>query len=397
MTTPTPARSAARCTRAVQQFVLQIADPATSREATRAAVPGYRADRGRHEGSQAWKPLPVRAAARGPGLPGACCVSRPVRGRPEPSTSFGPVGRGPCSCTWTELAAGLLRRASPRPGRGGSRGELERAPPAALLDLIVTDPPVLPGGRSRISPARGPGGRCHAGGGRWLALEGSQARSISAHCPAAAAGTSLVDGGPPGSVPAGCRTPTAPAPRAEVIGARPGAGGPGPWAPRSPLGRGGQLPALGPGRCWPWPARGAVAAGHGVAAGHRVAGGRGLIRCEEHLATLLLGRGRGAGAGCSAPSSLPRWPGPSGPVQQERGGRRRCWPWLQNAGNGPGWPPGPAATCTRRRSATGCARSQEELFSGRFLAEPGARFEARGGRCGPAKLAPGGGGELKRR
>lgn len=50
---------------AVQQFVLQIADPATSREGDRAAIPGHRADRG-GRGTQPGA-APVRAATRGPG------------------------------------------------------------------------------------------------------------------------------------------------------------------------------------------------------------------------------------------------------------------------------------------------------------------------------------------
>jgi len=120
--------------------------------------------------------------------------------------------------------------------------------------------------------------------------------------------------------------------------------------------------------------RGAVAAGRGMAGGRAVAGrgpaggSRGLIRCEEHLATLLLSADEELGRVLSAVQLAPL--ARLRPVQQDVAAETLL-AWLQNAGNAR---LAAGQLHVHPQTVRYRLRQIQELF-GPVLAEPGARFE----------------------
>jgi len=109
--------------------------------------------------------------------------------------------------------------------------------------------------------------------------------------------------------------------------------------------------------------------GQGVAAG-RVGRRRGLIRCEEHLATWL-GRGE-EWPGAPAPSACPV--ARLRPVQQDVVWHQDAVAWLQERGATPGLPRA-RMQCTADGSRYRCAKIQE-LF-GPVLGQTGAGSSSR--------------------
>ena len=154
--------------------------------------------------------------------------------------------------------------------------------------------------------------------------------------------------------------------RAEVIerGLR---GWTGALGPAVPLGRG-PARCAGPGRCWRWPAAGAVAAGPRPADGRGAAGGRSLIRCEEHLATLMLSADEELARVLSAVQLAPL--ARLRPVQQDVVAETLL-AWLQNAGNAR---LAAGQLHVHPQTVRYRLRQIQELF-GPVLDEPGARFE----------------------
>ncbi len=348
---------------AVQQFVLQIADPGTSREATTQLF----RDIGRIEAAEGRSLEPLQSALRlGARVTWRMLCEQADRGRLSIEV-IGPVGEA-LFLYLDELAAACsegFTRASTEVA-----GELDRRR-RRLLDLIVTDPPVS---REAVADlARAAGWALP----RRVAVVALEDRSQDHFGPLPAQPPDvLVDVArqdPCLLVP----DPDGPG-RAEVIerGLRGWTGALGPAVPlaraASSLRWARQMLALA--------RRGAVATGREMTAGRRVAGGlgvnggrgmaggRGLIRCEEHLATLLLSADEELGRVLSAVQLAPL--ARLRPVQQDVMAETLL-AWLQNAGNAR---LAAGQLHVHPQTVRYRLRQIQELF-GPVLAEPGARFE----------------------
>jgi len=342
---------------ATAQFVLQIADPGTSREAT---TDLFR-DIGRIEAAEGRSLEPLQSALRlGARVTWRMLCEQAVRGSLSIDV-IRPVGEAlflyldelaaACSEGFTQASAEVA-------------GELERRR-RRLLDLIVTDPPVS---REAVADlARAAGWALP----RRVAVVALEDRSQDHFGPLPALPPDvLVDVArldPCLLVP----DPDGPG-RAEVIerGLRGWTGALGPAVPlaraASSLRWARQTLALA--------RRGAVAAGRGMADGRAVAGrapaggSRGLIRCEEHLATLLLSADEELGRVLSAVQLAPL--ARLRPVQQDMVADTLL-AWLQNAGNAR---LAAGQLHVHPQTVRYRLRQIQELF-GPVLAEPGARFE----------------------
>lgn len=342
---------------ATAQFVLQIADPGTSREATTQLF----RDIGRIEAAEGRSLEPLQSALRlGARVTWRMLCEQADRGRLSIDV-IGPVGEA-LFLYLDELAAACsegFTRASTEVA-----GELERRR-RRLLDLIVTDPPVS---REAVADlARAAGWALP----RRVAVVALEDRSQDHFGPLPAQPPDvLVDVArqdPCLLVP----DPDGPG-RAEVIerGLRGWTGALGPAVPlaraASSLRWARQMLALA--------RRGAVATGRevaggrGPAGGREVAGGRGLIRCEEHLATLLLSADEELGRVLSAVQLAPL--ARLRPVQQDVMAETLL-AWLQNAGNAR---LAAGQLHVHPQTVRYRLRQIQELF-GPVLAEPGARFE----------------------
>jgi hypothetical protein len=336
---------------ATAQFVLQIADPGTSREATAQLF----RDIGRIEAAEGRSLEPLQSSLRlGARVTWRMLCEQAVRGSLSIDV-IGPVGEA-LFLYLDELAAACSEGFAQASAEVA--GELERRR-RRLLDLIVTDPPVS---REAVADlARAAGWALP----RRVAVVALEDRSQDHFGPLPALPPDvLVDVArqdPCLLVP----DPDGPG-RAEVIerGLRGWTGALGPAVPlaraASSLRWARQMLALA--------RRGAVAAGHGVAAGRPAAGGRGLIRCEEHLATLLLAADEELGRVLSAVQLAPL--ARLRPVQQDVVAETLL-AWLQNAGNAR---LAAGQLHVHPQTVRYRLRQIQELF-GPVLAEPGARFE----------------------
>jgi len=281
---------------AVQQFVLQIADPATSREATAQLF----RDIGRIEAAEGRSLEPLQSALRlGARVTWRMLCEQAVRGRLSIDV-IGPVGE-PVS---REAVADLARAAGwalPRrvavvalQDRGQDHfGPLPALPPDVLIDVARQGPCVL------VPDPDGPG-------------------------------------------------------RAEVIerGLR---GWTGALGPAVPLGRAASSLR--------WARQMLALARRGA-----VASGAGLVRCEEHLATLMLSADEELARVLSAVQLAPL--ARLRPVQQDMVAETLL-AWLQNAGNAR---LAAGQLHVHPQTVRYRLRQIQELF-GPVLAEPGARFE----------------------
>jgi hypothetical protein len=324
---------------AVQQFVLQIADPATSREATAQLF----RDIGRIEAAEGRSLEPLQSALRlGARVTWRMLCEQAVRGRLSIDV-IGPVGEAlflyldelaaACSEGFTQASAEVA-------------GELERRR-RRLLDLIVTDPPVS---REAVADlARAAGWALP----RRVAVVALQDRGQDHFGPLPALPPDvLIDvarQGPCVLVP----DPDGPG-RAEVIerGLR---GWTGALGPAVPLGRAASSLR--------WARQMLALARRGA-----VASGAGLVRCEEHLATLMLSADEELARVLSAVQLAPL----AGlrPVQQDMVAETLL-AWLQNAGNAR---LAAGQLHVHPQTVRYRLRQIQELF-GPVLAEPGARFE----------------------
>jgi hypothetical protein len=343
---------------AVQQFVLQIADPGTPRETTAQLF----RDIGRIEAAEGRSLEPLQSALRlGARVTWRMLCEQAVRGSLSIDV-IGPVGEAlflyldelaaACSEGFTQASAEVA-------------GELERRR-RRLLDLIVTDPPVSREAVAELARAAGwalP---------RRVAVVALEDRSQDHFGPLPALPPDVLvdvarqdpcllvpDPGGPG--------------RAEVIerGLR---GWTGALGPAVPLTRAASSLR--------WARQMLALARRGM-----VTGGRGLIRCEEHLATLLLSADEELARVLSAVRLAPL----AGlrPVQQEVVAETLL-AWLQNAGNAR---LAAGQLHVHPQTVRYRLRQIQELF-GPVLAEPGARFElevalrARGLLRGPSRRVP---------
>ena len=324
---------------AVQQFVLQIADPATSREATAQLF----RDIGRIEAAEGRSLEPLQSALRlGARVTWRMLCEQAVRGSLSIDV-IGPVGEAlflyldelaaACSEGFTQASAEVA-------------GELERRR-RRLLDLIVTDPPVS---REAVADlARAAGWALP----RRVAVVALQDRSQDHFGPLPALPPDvLIDvarQGPCVLVP----DPDGPG-RAEVIerGLR---GWTGALGPAVPLGRAASSLR--------WARQMLALARRGA-----VASEAGLVRCEEHLATLMLSADEELARVLSAVQLAPL----AGlrPVQQDMVAETLL-AWLQNAGNAR---LAAGQLHVHPQTVRYRLRQIQELF-GPVLAEPGARFE----------------------
>ena len=343
---------------AVQQFVLQIADPGTPRETTAQLF----RDIGRIEAAEGRSLEPLQSALRlGARVTWRMLCEQAVRGSLSIDV-IGPVGEAlflyldelaaACSEGFTQASAEVA-------------GELERRR-RRLLDLIVTDPPVSREAVAELARAAGwalP---------RRVAVVALEDRSQDHFGPLPALPPDvLVDVArqdPCLLVP----DPDGPG-RAEVIerGLR---GWTGALGPAVPLSRAASSLR--------WARQMLALARRGL-----VTGGRGLIRCEEHLATLLLSADEELARVLSAVRLAPL----AGlrPVQQDVVAETLL-AWLQNAGNAR---LAAGQLHVHPQTVRYRLRQIQELF-GPVLAEPGARFElevalrARGLLRGPSRRGP---------
>jgi hypothetical protein len=343
---------------AVQQFVLQIADPGTPRETTAQLF----RDIGRIEAAEGRSLEPLQSALRlGARVTWRMLCEQAVRGSLSIDV-IGPVGEAlflyldelaaACSEGFTQASAEVA-------------GELERRR-RRLLDLIVTDPPVSREAVAELARAAGwplP---------RRVAVVALEDRSQDHFGPLPALPPDvLVDVArqdPCLLVP----DPDGPG-RAEVIerGLR---GWTGALGPAVPLSRAASSLR--------WARQMLALARRGV-----VTGGRGLIRCEEHLATLLLSADEELARVLSAVRLAPL----AGlrPVQQDVVAETLL-AWLQNAGNAR---LAAGQLHVHPQTVRYRLRQIQELF-GPVLAEPGARFElevalrARALLRGPSRRVP---------
>ena len=358
---------------AVRQFVLQIADPGTSREATAQLF----RDIGRIEAAEGRSLEPLQAALRlGARVTWRMLCEQAVRGSLS-IDAIGPVGEAlflyldelaaACSEGFTQASAEVA-------------GELERRR-RRLLDLIVTDPPVS---REAVADLARAAGWALPRRVAVVALEDRGQEHfgpLPALPPDVLADVARKD--PCLLVP----DPDGPG-RAEAVerGLRGWTGALGPsvplgraasslrWARQTlalarrgvighgSVGRGSRRGVIGPGSV----GRGTV--GRGVAGPGAVLGSGGLIRCEEHLATLLLSAdeelARLLSAAKLAPLARLR------PVQQDVVAETLL-AWLQNAGNAR---IAAGQLHVHPQTVRYRLRQIQELF-GPLLAEPGGRFE----------------------
>ena len=324
---------------AVQQFVLQIADPGTPRETTAQLF----RDIGRIEAAEGRSLEPLQSALRlGARVTWRMLCEQAVRGSLSIDV-IGPVGEAlflyldelaaACSEGFTQASAEVA-------------GELERRR-RRLLDLIVTDPPVSREAVAELARAAGwalP---------RRVAVVALEDRSQDHFGPLPALPPDvLVDVArqdPCLLVP----DPDGPG-RAEVIerGLR---GWTGALGPAVPLSRAASSLR--------WARQMLALARRGL-----VTGGRGLIRCEEHLATLLLSADEELARVLSAVQLAPL--ARLRPVQQDVVAETLL-AWLQNAGNAR---LAAGQLHVHPQTVRYRLRQIQELF-GPVLAEPGARFE----------------------
>src|SRR5882757_10753642 len=324
---------------ATAQFVLQIADPGTSREATAQLF----RDIGRIEAAEGRSLEPLQSALRlGARVTWRMLCEQAVRGSLSIDV-IGPVGEA-LFLYLDELAAACSEGFAQASAEVA--GELERRR-RRLLDLIVTDPPVS---REAVADlARAAGWALP----RRVAVVALQERAQEHFGPLPALPPDvLVDVArqdPCLLVP----DPDGPG-RAEVIerGLRGWTGALGPAVPlaraASSLRWARQMLAL--------TRRGAVASGPG------------LVRCEEHLATLMLSADEELARVLSAVQLAPL----AGlrPVQQDMVAETLL-AWLQNAGNAR---LAAGQLHVHPQTVRYRLRQIQELF-GPMLAEPGARFE----------------------
>jgi hypothetical protein len=325
---------------ATAQFVLQIADPGTSREATA----GLFRDIGRIEAAEGRSLEPLQSALRlGARVTWRMLCEQAARGSLSIDV-IGPVGEA-LFLYLDELAAACSEGFAQASAEVA--GELERRR-RRLLDLIVTDPPVS---REAVADlARAAGWALP----RRVAVVALEDRSQDHFGPLPALPPDvLVDVArqdPCLLVP----DPDGPG-RAAVIerGLR---GWTGALGPAVPLARAASSLR--------WARQMLALARRGAVAG----GGRGLIRCEEHLATLLLSAdgelGRVLSAVQLAPLARLR------PVQQDMVAETLL-AWLQNAGNAR---LAAGQLHVHPQTVRYRLRQIQELF-GPVLADPGARFE----------------------
>ena len=383
---------------AVRQFVLQIADPGTSREATAQLF----RDIGRIEAAEGRSLEPLQAALRlGARVTWRMLCEQAVRGSLS-IDAIGPVGEA-LFLYLDELAAACSEGFAQASAEVA--GELERRR-RRLLDLIVTDPPVSREAVADLARAAGwplprrvavvaleDRGQEHFG--PLPALPPDVLADVARKDPCLL----VPDPDGPGRAEAverglrgwtGALGPSVPVARAAsslrwarhaLALARRGVIGPGAARPgvtgrevlrRGAIGRG----ALGRG------AIGTEAIGTGA-----VARGRGLIRCEEHLATLLLSADEELARLLSsvrlAPLARLR------PVQQDVVAETLL-AWLQNAGNAR---LAAGQLHVHPQTVRYRLRQIQDLF-GLVLGEPGARFElevalrARGLLRAPPQSAP---------
>ncbi len=338
---------------AVQQFVLQIADPRTPREATAQLF----RDIGRIEAAEGRSLEPLQAALRlGARVTWRMLCEQAARGRLS-IDDIGPVGEA-LFLYLDELAAACsegFTRASAEVA-----GELERRR-RRLLDLIITDPPVS---REAVADLARAAGWALPRRVAMVALE-DRGQEHFGPLPALPPDV-LVDVArqdPCLLVP----DPDGPG-RAEVIerGLRGWTGALGPAVPpgraASSLRWARQMLAL---------ARRGAAGGRGDAVGGRGGAGRGLIRCEKHLATLLLSADEELARVLSAVRLAPL--ARLRPVQQDVLAETLL-AWLQNAGNAR---LAAGQLHVHPQTVRYRLRQINELF-GPVLAEPGARFELEG-------------------
>ena len=324
---------------AVQQFVLQIADPATSREATAQLF----RDIGRIEAAEGRSLEPLQSALRlGARVTWRMLCEQAVRGSLSIGV-IGPVGEAlflyldelaaACSEGFTQASAEVA-------------GELERRR-RRLLDLIVTDPPVS---REAVADlARAAGWALP----RRVAVVALQDRGQDHFGPLPALPPDvLIDVArqdPCVLVP----DPDGPG-RAEVIerGLR---GWTGAVGPAVALGRAASSLR--------WARQMLALARRGA-----VASGPGLIRCQEHLATLMLSADEELARVLSAVQLAPL----AGlrPVQQDVVAETLL-AWLQNAGNAR---LAAGQLHVHPQTVRYRLRQIQELF-GPVLTEPGSRFE----------------------
>lgn len=324
---------------AVQQFVLQIADPGTPRETTAQLFRGI----GRIEAAEGRSLEPLQSALRlGARVTWRMLCEQAVRGSLSIDV-IGPVGEAlflyldelaaACSEGFTQASAEVA-------------GELDRRR-RRLLDLIVADPPVSRDAVAELARAAGwalP---------RRVAVVALEDRSQDHFGPLPALPPDvLVDVArqdPCLLVP----DPDGPG-RAEVIerGLR---GWTGALGPAVPLSRAASSLR--------WARQMLALARRGM-----VTGGRGLIRCEEHLAQLLLSADEELARVLSAVRLAPL----AGlrPVAQEVVAETLL-AWLQNAGNAR---LAAGQLHVHPQTVRYRLRQIQELF-GPVLAEPGARFE----------------------
>ena len=328
---------------AVRQFVLQIADPGTSRESTAQLF----RDIGRIEAAEGRSLEPLQAALRlGARVTWRMLCEQAVRGSLSIDV-IGPVGEA-LFLYLDELAAACSEgyaRASAE-----AAGELERRR-RRLLDLIVTDPPVS---REAVADlARAAGWALP----RRVAVVALEDRGQEHFGPLPALPPDvLVDVArkdPCLLVP----DPDGPG-RAEVVerGLR---GWTGALGPAVPLGRAASSLR--------W-ARQTLALARRGSSGAGGVGGRGLIRCEEHLATLLLSADEELARLLSAVKLAPL--DRLRPVQQDVVADTLL-AWLQNAGNAR---LAAGQLHVHPQTVRYRLRQIQDLF-GPVLAEPGARFE----------------------
>jgi hypothetical protein len=325
---------------AVQQFVLQIADPATSREATAQLF----RDIGRIEAAEGRSLEPLQSALRlGARVTWRMLCEQAVRGSLSIDV-IGPVGEA-LFLYLDELAAACAEGFTQASAEVA--GELERRR-RRLLDLIVTDPPVS---REAVADlARAAGWALP----RRVAVVALQDRGQDHFGPLPAL--------PPDVLIDVARqdpcvlVPDADGPgRAEVIerGLR---GWTGAMGPAVPLGRAASSLR--------WARQMLALARRGVV----VTGGAGLVRCEEHLATLMLSADEELARVLSAVQLAPL--ARLRPAQQDVVADTLL-AWLQNAGNAR---LAAGQLHVHPQTVRYRLRQIQELF-GPALTEPGARFE----------------------
>jgi PucR C-terminal helix-turn-helix domain len=339
---------------AVRQFVLQIADPGTSREATAQLF----RDIGRIEAAEGRSLEPLQAALRlGARVTWRMLCEQAVRGSLS-IDAIGPVGEA-LFLYLDELAAACSEGFAQASAEAA--GELDRRR-RRLLDLIVTDPPV-----SREAVA-------------------DLARAAGWPLPRRVAVVALEDRGQEhfGPLPALPPDVLVDVARKDPCLLVPDADGPG-RAEAVERGLRGWTGALGPSvpvaraaSSLRWARHalalarrgviGPAAVGRGVIGPGAVARGQSLIRCEEHLATLLLSADEELARLLSsvrlAPLARLR------PVQQDVLAETLL-AWLQNAGNAR---LAAGQLHVHPQTVRYRLRQIQDLF-GPVLGEPGARFE----------------------